>query len=170
MQNAESHGLFDIRNFQRMDVVLCAGLGGGSLIYANVFMEPPDQVFDERWPANAKKAALAPYYRVAKEVLGSRPIPRNGDPRREIVRTRLFEKVAKTIGRDSQLVDINVFFGNDFADPLPIGEQAPQPLRRPPDLLRLLRRVRRRLQHPLEEHDRPQLPVRGRAALRRARC
>jgi cholesterol oxidase len=125
MQNSEAHGLFDIRNFHRMDVVLSAGLGGGSLIYANVFMEPPDDVFDDRWPANTKKAALVPYYGVAKEVLGSRPIPRDGDPRREIVRTRLFEKVAKTIGRDSQLVDINVFFGNDFSNPLPIGEQAP---------------------------------------------
>ncbi len=125
MQNSEAHGLFDIRNFHRMDVVLSAGLGGGSLIYANVFMEPPDDVFDDRWPANTKKAVLAPYYSVAKEVLGSRPIPRDGDPRREVVRTRLFEKVAKEIGRDSKLVDINVFFGNDFNQPLPIGEQAP---------------------------------------------
>jgi cholesterol oxidase len=123
MQNAEAHGLFDVRNFRHMDVVLSAGLGGGSLIYANVFLEPPDHVFDERWPANTKKAALAPYYAIAKEVLGSRPIPRNGDPRREITRTRLFEQVAKATGRDSRLVDINVFFGNDFNDPLPIGEQ-----------------------------------------------
>ncbi|HTG33985.1 MAG TPA: GMC oxidoreductase [Thermoanaerobaculia bacterium] len=124
MQDSEAHGLFDIRNFHRMDVVLSAGLGGGSLIYANVFMEPPEHVFDERWPANTKKAALAPYYSIAKEVLGSRPIPRNGDPRREITRTRLFEKFAKAVGRDSKLVDINVFFGNDFNNPLPIGEQA----------------------------------------------
>jgi cholesterol oxidase len=124
MQNSEAHGLFDIRNFHRMDVVLSAGLGGGSLIYANVFMEPPNEVFDERWPANTKKAALAPYYRIAKEVLGSRPIPRDGDPRREITRTRLFEQVAAATGRNSELVDINVFFGNDFNSPLPIGEQA----------------------------------------------
>src|SRR5215210_6552488 len=124
MQNAEAHGLFDIRNYHKMDVVLSAGLGGGSLIYANVFLEPPDAVFDERWPAATKKAALAPYYRIAKQVLGSRPVPLNGDPRREIVRTRLFEEVAKTVGRDSKLVDINVFFGNDFANPLAIGEQA----------------------------------------------
>lgn len=124
MKNAEQHGLFDVRNYRHMDVVLCAGLGGGSLIYANVFMEPPDHVFDERWPANARKAALAPYYRTVKEVLGSRPIPRNGDPRREITRTRLFEQAAKAVGRDSQLVDINVFFGNDFNAPLAIGEQA----------------------------------------------
>lgn len=125
MKDAEAHGLFDVRNYQKMDVVLCAGLGGGSLIYANVFLEPPDHVFDERWPAAAKKAALGPYYRVAKEVLGSRPVPPlDSDPRRDIARTRLFEKVAQAVGRESKLVDINVFFGNDFTNPLPIGEQA----------------------------------------------
>lgn len=125
MKNAEAHGLFDIRNYHRMDVVLSAGLGGGSLIYANVFLEPPDHVFDERWPASIKKDVLAPYYRIAKGVLGSRPIPRNGDPRRQITRTQLFEKVAGQLGRKSELVDINVFFGNDFDNPLEIGHQAP---------------------------------------------
>ncbi len=124
MQQEEAHGLFDIRNYRHMDVVLGAGLGGGSLIYANVFLEPPDAVFDERWPASVKKAPLAPYYGVAKEVLGSRPIPVDNDPRRQIVRTKLFEEVAKTMGRESKLVDLNVFFGNDFKNPLPIGEQA----------------------------------------------
>ena len=93
----EMHGLFDLRNFHGMDAVVCAGLGGGSLIYANVFMEPPDAVFDERWPI--KKPSLASYYGVAKKVLGSRPIPRNDDPRRQIIRTALFEQVAKEIGK-----------------------------------------------------------------------
>jgi cholesterol oxidase len=119
----EAHGLFDIRNYEHMDVVLCAGLGGGSLIYANVFLEPPEQVFDDRWPAGCRKPDLQPYYRIAKEVLGSRPIPLDGDPRREVVRTRMFQQVAKEVGRDSRLVDINVFFGNDFSQPLAIGEQ-----------------------------------------------
>ncbi len=32
----ESHGMFDIRNFRGMNAVVCAGYGGGSLIYANV--------------------------------------------------------------------------------------------------------------------------------------
>jgi cholesterol oxidase len=124
MKNAEAHGLFDIRNYHKMDVVLSAGLGGGSLIYANVFLEPPDHVFDERWPASIKKGALAPYYRIAKGVLGSRPIPVNADPRRQITRTKLFEQAATQMNRKSELVDINVFFGNDFNNPLPIGEQA----------------------------------------------
>jgi cholesterol oxidase len=120
----EQRGLFDLRLYKRMDVVLSAGLGGGSLIYANVFLEPPDHVFAKPWPAFCTKDNLKPYYRVAKEVLGSRPIPQNNDPRRRILRTELFQDFAKNIGRNSSLVDINVFFGNDFQDPLPLGVQA----------------------------------------------
>ncbi|MFI5096681.1 MAG: GMC oxidoreductase [Candidatus Acidiferrales bacterium] len=119
----ESHGIFDVRNFQHMDAVVGAGLGGGSLIYANVFMIPPDEVFDERWPGSCKKSNLLPYYAVAKEVLGSRPIPVDDDPRRQIIRQQLFAEVARKNGRNSELVDINVFFGNDFQKPLAIGEQ-----------------------------------------------
>jgi cholesterol oxidase len=122
-RGVESHGIFDVRNYRHMDVVVGAGLGGGSLIYANVFMIPPDEIFDARWPDSCKKKNLLPYYAVAKEVLGSRPIPVNDDPRRQIIRQRLFEEVAKKNGRNSELVDINVFFGNDFHKPLAIGEQ-----------------------------------------------
>ena len=120
----ESHGIFDVRNYKHMDVVMGAGLGGGSLIYANVFMIPPEEVFDERWPARCKRENLLPYYALAKEVLGSRPIPVSKDPRRQIIRQKLFADVAKKSGLNSELVDINVFFGNDFQTPLAIGEQA----------------------------------------------
>ncbi len=124
LRKHESTGMFDVRNYKHMDAVVCAGLGGGSLIYANVFLEPPHEVFDARWPESCKKPALDPYYRVAKEVLGARPVPSNGEARRRIIRTELFQDVAKRLGRDSELADINVFFGNDFDNPLPIGEQA----------------------------------------------
>ena len=122
-RGGESHGIFDVRNYEHMDVVIGAGLGGGSLIYANVFMIPPDEVFDDRWPSSCKREKLLPYYGVAKEVLGSRPIPVNDDPRRQIIRQRLFADVARKNRRNSELVDINVFFGNDFQNPLAIGEQ-----------------------------------------------
>jgi cholesterol oxidase len=118
----EQRGLFDVRNYKNIDVVLGAGLGGGSLIYANVFLEPPDDVFSVRWPKSCRKAQLQPYYQVCKEVLGARPIPAMTG-RRRIARTELFQKVAQQIGRDSRLVDINVFFGKDFGDPLPPGVQ-----------------------------------------------
>ena len=120
----ESHGIFDVRNYEHMDVVIGAGLGGGSLIYANVFMIPPDEVFDDRWPSSCKREKLLPYYGVVKEVLGSRPIPVNDDARRQVLRQRLFAEVAQKNHRNSELVDINVFFGNDFQKPLAIGEQA----------------------------------------------
>jgi cholesterol oxidase len=119
----DMHGLFDIRNFEHLDAVVGAGLGGGSLIYANVFLQPPDEVFDQNWPETCKKEALQPYYRTAKSVLGARPIPQNDDPRRRIIRTELFQEFAKEEGHDSELADINVFFGNDFDKPLDIGVQ-----------------------------------------------
>jgi len=119
----ELHGMFDIRNFRGMNAVVCAGYGGGSLIYANVFMRPPQAVFEEGWPKSITRSGLEPYYQVAKSVLGARPIPQNGDPRRRVVRAELFKEVAGKEGRDSQLCDINVFFGNDFNNPTPIGVQ-----------------------------------------------
>jgi cholesterol oxidase len=119
----ELRGLYDVRNYKHMDVVVGAGLGGGSLIYANVFLLPPDQIFDKRWPQSCNRTQLLPYYQVAKGVLGARPVPLNGDPRRHMPKTALFQQAAKHAGRTSELVDINVFFGNDFTNPLPIGEQ-----------------------------------------------
>jgi cholesterol oxidase len=119
------HGMYDVRTYDKMDVVVGAGLGGGSLIYANVFMVPPDQVFaDERWPATCQKACLQPYYAVAREVLGSRPVPLDGDSRRHLLKTEVYQDVARKLNRESQLVDINVFFGRDSAGPaLDVGVQ-----------------------------------------------
>ena len=119
-----TYGLFDIRNYRRMDAVISAGLGGGSLIYANVFLEPPDEVFATHWPSGITRDRLKPYFRTAREVLNARPVPdpdQNG-PRR-IARTGLFGDFAKDIGADSKLADICVFFGNDRANPTPIGHQ-----------------------------------------------
>ena len=119
----EMHGLFDIRHYDNMDAVICAGLGGGSLIYANVYLEPPAEVFNHGWAASCTKKTLRPYYQVVKSVLGAHPIPQNGDPRRQIIRTELFQKFAKSQGRQSHLLDLNVFFGNDFNNPTPMGKQ-----------------------------------------------
>ncbi|MGJ4786798.1 GMC oxidoreductase [Leptospira koniambonensis] len=116
-------GLFDIRNYPKLDVVLSAGLGGGSLIYANVFLEPPDHIFDHRWPETIKKKHLKPYYKIVKDILGSRPIPDTAEDRRKVVRTELYENFAKHESRVSKRADINVFFGNDFKKPTPIGVQ-----------------------------------------------
>ena len=63
---------------------------------------------------------------VAKEVLGARPIPtwKNDQDRRFIQRTKTFQDAAREMKRDSELLDLMVFFGNDFDDPAPIGHQS----------------------------------------------
>ncbi|WFP49081.1 GMC oxidoreductase [Methylomonas sp. EFPC3] len=129
IQDKKLRGLFDIRNYKKMDAVISAGLGGGSLIYANVFLEPPAQVFEQGWPAAINQDTLKPYYQVAKQVLGARPVPSwQSDPRRQIVRTELFQEFAAHDNRTSKLADICVFFGNDYSyngreQPLAIGLQ-----------------------------------------------
>ncbi len=124
LQKQVLNGLFDVRNFHRMDSLVSAGLGGGSLIYANVFLEPPEEIFQQGWPKGLNKEFLRPYYDVAKKVLGARPIPDwKNEPRRKVIRTELFQQFAKHQARESSLADLNVFFGNDFNHPTPIGIQ-----------------------------------------------
>jgi cholesterol oxidase len=55
-------GLFDVRPLNDVLVVQAAGNGGGSLIYANVQMRPPADVFDHGWPSGYTRTALDPYY------------------------------------------------------------------------------------------------------------
>jgi cholesterol oxidase len=50
-----------------------AGVGGGSLVYANTLPTPPDEVFaDPRWPSDEDwKAKMAPFYELAYFMLGA---------------------------------------------------------------------------------------------------
>ena len=45
------NGWLDIRFLDQMVVATGAGVGGGSLIYANVCIEAPEVVFDSGWPS-----------------------------------------------------------------------------------------------------------------------
>jgi choline dehydrogenase-like flavoprotein len=56
------NGWIDLRVFPGMSVVQGAGVGGGSLIYANVSCEAPKSAFDSGWPAGITYAALKPHY------------------------------------------------------------------------------------------------------------
>lgn len=108
-------GLFDIRNFRRMDVVVAAGYGGGSLIYANVFLPAPDWVLAQ-WPASVRSATLAPYYAVARQVLGARPLPPPDEhPVRLVRRQQLFADFARAERRPTVAADLMVFFGRAYA-------------------------------------------------------
>jgi cholesterol oxidase len=125
-------GMFDIRHFDKIDTVTSAVFGGGSQVYANVFLRPPEAVFEQDWPSTLRRDVLAPYYDVAQQVLGARPVPPAAGPddRRYIKRTEQFQAFAREANLPTKLADICVYFGNDYTyrgsdKPVPLGVQQP---------------------------------------------
>jgi cholesterol oxidase len=71
------HGWTDLRRFEGMAVIAGAGVGGGSLIYANVSAIPPESVFESGWPQEITFAGLQPYYATVANVLDVHEVPEN---------------------------------------------------------------------------------------------
>lgn len=99
-----------------------AGVGGGSLVYANTLLVPPDAAFtDERWVGQDWKTALAAHYVTAKRMLGVVESP-------VVVETdRMLKAVADEMGRGHtwKRADVGVYFGEPGkteADPFFDGE------------------------------------------------
>jgi cholesterol oxidase len=69
-------GLFDVRFFSALGAVVASGVGGGSLIYANIHIRPGPDVFDDpRWPRSITRQRLDPYYDRVARALGVAPVP-----------------------------------------------------------------------------------------------
>jgi cholesterol oxidase len=66
------HGIQQITLLRDVLVFHGAGVGGGSLVYANTLLVPPDAFFeDKKWAGLAPwKEVLAPHYATAKRMLG----------------------------------------------------------------------------------------------------
>ncbi len=75
--NPRSQGLYDIGVFSGIAVVAASGVGGGSLIYANIHVRPDPVVFDApAWPDELNRTSLEPYYDTVADKLQVAPIPR----------------------------------------------------------------------------------------------
>ena len=91
---AIDHGLWDVRDLQGVLAAQAAGYGGGSLVYANVHLRPPPEIFlpaptspptnepenapkpePEGWPAVYSRRELDPYYDIVAAALRVRPLP-----------------------------------------------------------------------------------------------
>jgi cholesterol oxidase len=93
------------------------GVGGGSLVYANTLLVPPDDAFeDQNWPGKGWKEKLAPYYEKAKFMLGAVPAGYEGET------DKILKECADYMGKGSsyQKVDVGVYFGK-------AGEMAKDP-------------------------------------------
>jgi cholesterol oxidase len=81
-----------------------AGVGGGSLVYANTLLVPQDEAFKRgTWPRGTDwKQALAPHYETAKRMLGVVPNPHlwEGD--------RILLEFARNLGKEDTFRPTNV--------------------------------------------------------------
>jgi cholesterol oxidase len=98
---SHDRGLFDVKLVSEMQHVQAAGLGGGSLIYANVHLRVPADGFAQGWPPEYSRAALDPYYDLVAYMLDLRPITDspNGLP----PKTRRLRAAADGLGRSGQV-------------------------------------------------------------------
>jgi cholesterol oxidase len=116
------YGTWRLRLLNRVFILAGAGVGGGSLNYANTLYVPPD-VFFER-PSVRRlggKAGLLPYYDLAGRMLGAVRNPV------ETVQDVLMRETAAEIGREAtyRLTNVSVYFGKEgepAADPYFEGE------------------------------------------------
>src|SRR5262249_11149231 len=74
--------LFDLRLGDEVDVLVGSGLGGTSLINANVAARPLPEVFQNgRWPGGFNFDALEEGYKKVEELLGAKPADGAGGSR-----------------------------------------------------------------------------------------
>lgn len=91
-----SRGLFQLHVFDPLAVVTASGVGGGSLIYANVHIRPDESVFDDpRWPPHTSRAHLDPYYDRVARTIGVAPLPAELD----VPKRTAFRDAAQRLGR-----------------------------------------------------------------------
>jgi cholesterol oxidase len=111
-------GILQITAFRNVLVLHGCGVGGGSLGYANVLMEPDDKLFEApAWRHLADwKTILKPHYETAKRMLGVARNPKLWPA------DHVLQGVADTLGRGDSFrpTNVGVFFG-------PEGEDVPDP-------------------------------------------
>lgn len=114
-------GLFNVWSFKNTDVIVSSGLGGGSLIYANVLVEKPAEWFDG-WPINY--AQLKTHYQNVKNVLKPVKYPSTKAPYDEAVKASVLKQFAQKNAADFDYLplDLAVSFGKDNTNPI-FGEQ-----------------------------------------------
>jgi len=103
------------------------GVGGGSLVYANTLVTPPEATFrDARWPPGIDwSRTLAPHYATARRMLGATQAPRVF-PADDLLREVVEEETGR--GATFRRHDVAVYFGEPgVAVPDPyFGGQGPE--------------------------------------------
>ena len=125
-------GMFNLWSFDDIDAICASGLGGGSLIYANVLLRKDEEWFVreepgkgswkdgyEYWPVT--RADLDPHYDRVEKMMNVQQYPLDQAPFDKTLKTLAFRDAARRLGLDWRLVNLAVTFAND-GDPARVGE------------------------------------------------
>jgi cholesterol oxidase len=103
------NGWLDFRLQRGVSVAMGAGVGGGSLIYANVLIEASRELFDQGWPPEITWTELAPFYERVDRMLKPRPVPGNQVPER----LRVIRQAASATGFEARFRPLPVAIAFD---------------------------------------------------------
>jgi len=102
------YGIQMLTLFKHAFILHGGGVGGGSLVYANQLLIPPDRVFESRdWCIENAKKVLLPFYETARKMLGANKSPQVGKA------DVLLKQVGiEMTGKDTfHKNDVGIFFG-----------------------------------------------------------
>jgi cholesterol oxidase len=128
------YGLFDLWSFHGLNALVSSGLGGGSLIYANVLLRKDERWFVqedldnggfEYWPVD--RADLDPHYDRVEAMIRPQQYPIEHEPYASTPKTREFMRATEAIGLQPFRPPLAVAFSaNGTGDPVP-GEPVAEP-------------------------------------------
>ena len=113
-------------SFHGIDALVSAGLGGGSLIYANVFIRKDEKWFVqedlrdggyEHWPVS--RDDLDPHYDRVESMIGLQRYPFDHEPYSKTPKTIAFKAAAEANGMEWFLPKLAVTFANEGRPPVP---------------------------------------------------
>ncbi|MGJ6967544.1 GMC oxidoreductase [Streptosporangium sp. G11] len=123
------HGLFDVWTFNGFDSVVSSGLGGGSLIYANVLLRKEERWFVrheplpgggyETWPVTRND--LEPHYEAVERMLGATRYPLHAPAYADTRKTLAMRRAAKDLGLEWELPPLAVSFSAGPDEPPGLG-------------------------------------------------
>lgn len=120
------YGMFNIWSFQGLDAIVSSGLGGGSLIYANVMLRKEEKWFVkedlhqggyEYWPVT--RSDLDPHYDLVEKMMDAQYYPFDHSPYNQTSKTLAFKHAAEQLKMDWSLPLLAVTFRNPDTDPVP---------------------------------------------------
>ncbi len=118
------YGMFNIWSFDHLGAVVSSGLGGGSLIYANVLIRKPKEWFVEEDPSSGERRAwplkrkdLDPHYDRVEDMLEAQPYPFTRKPYSDTPKTKEFMAAAEKQGLEPELPKLAVTFAGEGEEP-----------------------------------------------------